>query len=336
LSEAFALCPALVLVPSDPVAVAEAAETLVRRIEDLGAPVEPTRPGRVLIATVPIERLYGGRAGVLVRLQDCAPSARVGAAPGRFSALAATRRARPGRPVIISPPAIREFLAPLPLATLVEDGGVDETLVASLTRLGINRLGALEALGRIALRDRFGPGGVYAWQLAAGVDPTPLAPREPLEPMRETLAFSDPAMTRGALEHALRVLVERLMQHPHRHSREPRLLRLDARLVGGGSWSCAVVLREPTADPARLRLALAAKIDQLPAPVVELAIEVMSLAEANRQDPLLMDADGARARRLADAVGHVRASLGEGAALHVVAVDTESRLPERRYGLAPR
>ena len=52
--------------------------------------------------------------------------------------------------------------------------------------------------------------------------------------------------------------------------------------------------------------------------------------------PLFREDGEARAARLASAVGQVRAALGESAALHVVAVDEASRLPERRFGLAPR
>src|SRR6478735_10294038 len=248
LSEALALCPQLALLPPDPVAVEEATELLYDRLEDLGLPLEPAGPGRALLATDPVERLYGGRAAVLMRLQDTAPGGRIGAAPGRFPALAATRRARTGRPVSVTPPAVREFLAPLAIEALVEDGGVDPVLVEALRRLGIDRLGRLEAIGRLQVRDRFGPAGEHAWRLANGDDPAPLRPRAVPELLRETLVLADAAVTEGTLEHALRVLVERLLERPDRRGREPRTLRLGARLVGGGSWSVTAPLREPTAD----------------------------------------------------------------------------------------
>jgi protein ImuB len=335
LSEALALCPGLALLPPDPVAVAVANEQLLGRIEDLGIPVEPAGPGRALLATDPVERLYGGRASVLMRLQELAPTGRVGAAPGRFPALAATRRARPGRPVVVTAPAVREFLAPLAVSTLTADGAVPHALVTSLERLGIDRLGAVEALGRVRLRDRFGRDGERAWQLASGDDPTPLRPRAPLQAMRESIRMPDATTTEGALDHALRVLVERLLARPDRQGREPRVLVLGARLVGGGSWSVDASLREPTADPARIRLALQAKLARLPAPAEELTLEITALAPGNRQGPLFREDGEVRIARLASAVSQVRAALGEDAALQVVAIDVDSRLPERRYGLAP-
>ena len=236
----------------------------------------------------------------------------------------------------VTPPAVREFLAPLAIESLVEDGEVDPALVEALRRLGIDRLGRLEAIGRLQVRDRFGPAGEHAWRLASGDDRTPLRPRPVLEAMRETLVLPDAAVTEGTLDHALRVLVERLLARPDRRGREPRTLRLGARLVGGGSWSVTAPLREPTADAGRIRLALQAKLQALPAPAEELTVEIARLAPGNRQVPLFREDGEARAARLASAVGQVRAALGESAALHVVAVDEASRLPERRFGLAPR
>jgi protein ImuB len=142
--------------------------------------------------------------------------------------------------------------------------------------------------------------------------------------------------TEQALTHALRVLIERLLARPERRGREPRTLRLGARLVGGGSWHCEVALREPTADRTRLALALDAKLRLLPAPAEELAVELGDLAPGNRQEPLFRTSGAARRTRLDGAVRQLRAAVGETAALRVVEVDAESRLPERRFGLVPR
>ena len=95
-------------------------------------------------------------------------------------------------------------------------------------------------------------------------------------------------------------------------------------------------LREPTADRDRLLLALIAKLRLLPAPADELAVELGDLAPGDRQQPLFREEGAARAARLEAAARQVRAAVGENAALHVVAVDEASRLPERRFGLAPR
>src|SRR5262249_45427599 len=92
LTEALALCPGLVLVPPDPLAVAAAHEALLGRLEAIGAEVEPVGTGGALFEVRPIERLHGGLEGVLrtaARVMAPGLRPRLGAAPGRFPALAA-------------------------------------------------------------------------------------------------------------------------------------------------------------------------------------------------------------------------------------------------------
>ena len=108
LTEALALCPGLALLPPDPIAVETAGEALLQRLEAIGAAVEPVAPGCALFAVAPIERLHGGLAGVLRRAAAIVPATlrpRLGAAPGRFPALAAARRARPVAPLCCAPAA---------------------------------------------------------------------------------------------------------------------------------------------------------------------------------------------------------------------------------------
>jgi hypothetical protein len=113
-------------------------------------------------------------------------------------------------------------------------------------------------------------------------------------------------------------------------------LRLQARLITGESWSCEAPLREPTADVPRLVLALLPKARRLPAPAERLALTLAELSADPRQLTLLQREGAERLRRIDEATGQVRSAVGEGALLRVVGIDPASRLPERRYGLAPR
>ena len=112
--------------------------------------------------------------------------------------------------------------------------------------------------------------------------------------------LADAAVTEGTLDHALRVLVERLLQRPDRLAASRARCGIGARLVGGGSWSATppCASRPPTA--ARIRLALHAKLRELPAPAEELTVEIGGLAPGNRQSPLFREEGEARAARLAE------------------------------------
>src|SRR5438105_7897018 len=121
LGEALSRCPALRLVVPDPERATAAWESVLTALEEIGAAIEPVRPGEASFEADGLRRLYGGNLeGVLARARRAiAMPARLGAAPSRFCAFAAASRARPGRGAKIVPPgAERAFLAPLPVALL--------------------------------------------------------------------------------------------------------------------------------------------------------------------------------------------------------------------------
>ncbi len=338
LSEALTLCPGLLLVPPDPVGLQERAARLLRDIDALGLPVEEIAPGRVLIDATPGLRLHGGPRRLIERLHELAVAGetiRIGAAPTRFSALMAARLAR-RRPRVLGAEEVLAAIAPLPVRLLHEDGGVPAALCEALALVGIDRLGGVASLSRLAVRDRFGPAGITAWQMARGEDGAMVVAQTPPPVVRSVLTPPSPVATAEALEQAMGILIARTVLLPERGDALPRLLRLQARLITGESWTCEVPLREPTVDVPRLLLALLPKAQRLPAPAERLALTFAELSLGVPQLTLLEREGAERDRRLEDATEQVRAAVGDGALLRVVGIDPSSRLPEHRYGLAPR
>jgi protein ImuB len=139
------------------------------------------------------------------------------------------------------------------------------------------------------------------------------------------------------LRQALAALVDRLLSRDERGGRAPRRVAVSARLVGGGSWRRAVTLREATADGDRLRLALAPKLADLPAPATSLRLELGELTESAGRQAELVRPRGSRLReRLRDGLRQVRAAAGIDAVSTVVEVAPWSRIPEARAILVPR
>ncbi|MGA0122038.1 MAG: hypothetical protein ACO3KD_03405, partial [Gaiellales bacterium] len=178
LGEALALCPALALVPPDPAGARRIGESLLAGAEALGLPVEPLGPDRALLDAAPALRLHGGPDRLIRRLQALLPDAglRIGAAPARFAALAAARSAR-RRPRILAAGEVQAALAPLPVRLLHADGGACPDVCRALELVGIDRLGGLAALPRLAVRDRFGAAGLVAWRMSRGEDGALIVPR---------------------------------------------------------------------------------------------------------------------------------------------------------------
>jgi protein ImuB len=334
LGEALARCPELELVSGDPIAVAAAWERALSSLEGIGAAVEPQRPGLVCFDADGLRGLYGGSEELVIAAARRAIGvpARIGGAPTRFCALAAAMSARPRRPALVRDRA-GAYLRGQPVS-LLRSRTATAPLVATLERLGIETLGELAAMERAALADRFGNAGTLAHRLACGEDDPP-RPRRAAELLAESLELDESA-SGPALEHALGVLIDRLLARRERRGRSLRGATLAARLVGGGSWRVSVAFRESLADPRRMRLVLAPRLALLPAPALVLALSAEQFGPAaGGQRSLIAPAIELRRERLREAVRQARAAAGADAALRVVAVDIASRVPERRMMLAP-
>jgi protein ImuB len=355
LGEALARCPTLALIPPDPMGVADAWEKVVVRLESVGAAVETDGPGVAFFDASALARLHGGRraddpaAALKARQRSAHPPpppwlagvvsavraglrlpARIGAGPSRFCALAGAARARSRRTEIVDG---ARALAGEPVALLRRREEV-AGLVEPLERLGIGTLGQLARLPRATVADRFGRTGELAHDLAHGRD-TPLRPREPGETLEELLELPESA-SGAQLERALVLLVDKLLARRERRGRTLRSVVLGARLVEGGTWRERVVFREALADPVRMRLTLGQRLLLLPAPAeaLQLSVERFGPPHAGAR-ALFDDRNAQRGARLREAVRQARAVAGPEAALRVLEVDPDSRVPERRSVLAP-
>jgi protein ImuB len=370
LGEALARCPELVLVPPDPERADAAWEEVLVALEGIGAAVESDRAGEAFFAIRGLRGLWGGDAeGVLERARRAIVlPTRLGAGPTRLGAVAAALRSSPrrrrssrpspaGRFVVVPDGAARAFLAPLPIALLRDrlermppasrdgaGGGPGAARTASLPgavgfvdkleRLGVRTIGELAALPDDAIADRFGEPGLAALRMARG-EPERLRPRRPREQLVEVLELPE-AVSGLQLERTLELLVDRILANPRRRGRSFRRLRLFARLAAGGGWRGDATLRQASADPLRVRLALAPKLGELPAPATALGLRVLALGPAGGEQPALARDERERRReRIGEAVRQARAAAGADAVLRVLEVDPESRVPERRVTLTP-
>ncbi|NLT06407.1 MAG: hypothetical protein GXY03_08850 [Solirubrobacterales bacterium] len=333
--EALSRCPELRLVPPDPAGVRELWEVVLERIESIGGAPESDRPGVACFAADGLRGLHGGDLdGVLTAARRVLGRARLGAAPSRFGAWCAAVQTTSRRPALTVPArSLRGFLAPLPVALLRSRPEV-ETVPETLERLGLRTLGEVAALPAPALAERFGHPGVVAGELARGRDAPP-RPRRPPEPVAERVDLHE-GVSGQQLERTLELLIARLLARRERRERGLRAVALSARFVAGGTWRAVATLRHASADPERIALALAPRLAELPAPAESLTLEVEAFGPPAREQTRMLDGGaGERRTRLVEAVRQARQAAGEAAALRVLAVDPDSRVPERRAVLAP-
>jgi protein ImuB len=338
LGEAMSRCPALRLIPPDPEGVRSLWNGVLDRLEAIGAAVESDRAGAAFFESAGLHGLHGGDlAGVLAAASRAlGPGARFGAAPSRFAAHAAALQVRPRRgrrAHVVEESDVQDFLAPLPVALLRTRPEL-QALPEVFERLGIRTLAEVAELPSRAVAERFGHPGLLAHDLAHGRD-FPLDPRRPPEPVSERLDLPE-AASGQQLERALELLVARVLARRERRGRSLRALAISARFVAGGTWRTAITLRRASADTERILLTLGPKLAELPAPAESLALEVEAFGPPAQDLGRLLD-EGAAVRRgrLGEAVRQARQAAGSEAALKVLEVDPQSRIPERRVVLAP-
>ena len=148
--------------------------------------------------------------------------------------------------------------------------------------------------------------------------------------------FPEPMAALPALEAAAWLLLGEIAGAAHGRGAALRTLMLRARLSDGGSWVRDLTLREATADPERLALAALPRLTEITGPVDELWIGGdASGALAGHQLTAIPSPAQERRTRAGAAVRQVRAAQGHEAMLRVVEIEPWSRLPERRWALAP-
>ena len=338
LGEAMSRCPGLRLVAPDPEGVRSLWGAVLDRLEGIGAQVESDHAGAAFFGAEGLHGLHGGDlSGVIAAARRAlGPGARFGAAPSRFASHAAALQVRPQRnrnSHVVIDETVRDFLSPLPVSLLRTRPEL-QALPDVLERLGIRTLGEFSSLPSRAVAERFGHPGLLALDLSRGRD-TPLEPRRPFEPVVERLDLPE-AASGQQLERALELLIARVLARRERRGRSLRGLAVSARFVAGGTWRTSVTLRHASADPARIRIVLAQRVAELPAPSESLALEVEAFGPpAHDQGRLLDEAAAVKRTRLGEAVRQARQAAGADAALRVLDVDPDSRIPERRAVLAP-
>ncbi|MDN4473109.1 DNA polymerase Y family protein [Demequina zhanjiangensis] len=209
------VCPELTILGYDEGRDAREFESVAVAAEQVVSGVEISRPGLLMIPSEGASRFHGSEEALAEALvgavAEAGGEAQVGAADGLLAAVMAARSS-----VMIPPGESPDFLAPLPLDSLVhaamERGRRTEaeSLAEVLARLGLHTLGQFAALPAGDVLARFGPIGAWARRMALGLDVAPPVLRRTEEDIAVEQTFEDPAERIEQLGWAARDAAERL------------------------------------------------------------------------------------------------------------------------------
>lgn len=229
--EAQARCSQLLVIEHEPDRDARRFEPVARAVAELVPSIEITEPGLLTFATRGPSRYVGGDEHLACRIHEILAgqlgagiATGVGVADGRFAAGVAARRAvllqdatggqvtNVGRSVVVppGPAATAAFLAPIPVRSLHEVGGVPVELVGLFERLGLRRLGQVAEIPQGDLLARFGGDGAFAGTLASGGDPRLPGTAAPPRELVATRSFDDPVQQIEPLGFVARQLADEL------------------------------------------------------------------------------------------------------------------------------
>ncbi len=149
-------------------------------------------------------------------------TASAGVAPNKFLAKIASDWRKPDGLFVIQPGDIDSFLPPLPVGRLPGVGKVTE---ARLGELGIRTVGDLRALELSDLEGRFGRNGARLYELARGIDLSPVVPNRPTQSISAEDTFERDVLLAETAP-LIRRLAEKIWSASRRESRVARTVVL--------------------------------------------------------------------------------------------------------------
>jgi DNA polymerase-4/protein ImuB len=340
LREVVPLCPNAMVLQPDPVRTAAVLEAVLTDLQHVSPIVEPADDGYFFLDLRGLQSMYGQLETLEAAIRAAVPPLlrpRLGFASGKFAAAVAARMAEPGAnaPACVIPAAeTQTFLKDLSVRHLLM---LEAEVQHRLELLGVRTIGDLAGLPFNAVQAQLGPPGAHAWRVAHGKDAEAVIARPLLATVQDGLRFDDPLGSVDAVMAAIDQLLAHTYSQPALQGRSVRQVRLRALLSDGTSWERLYTFKDALSTRDAARRALKSKLDLPnglpPAPIDELALELLGLGgEAARQPGLFV----ARARQLAEiaeAARQLRARYGRVPLYHAIEVEPWSRLPERRWAL---
>ena len=338
LREVPSFCPEAIVLRPDPVRVAAVRDAVLARLRRVSPAVEPADE-ELFLDLRGLARLYGGELGALERaIRAAIPPLlrpRIGVAHGKATAAIAARRAPSTGLCVVPAEDAPAFLAPLPVTVLPL--APDE--IRWLERLGLRSVGDLARLPFAAVQAQLGPAGAGAWRLAHGRDDATIIPSHPEPSARAALCLDDPLASVEAIVAGVDRLLASAFANPALAGRAARRARLRALLVDESSWERTWTFKERLASSAAAHRALVAKLmlpnGLPPAPVVELSLELLDLGGEPGRQPGLFTARAPQLGTIVEAARQLAARYGDVPLYRAVEVEPWSRIPERRWALAP-
>ena len=332
LEKALTLRPDAALIEADMPLYRERWNSVLDSLEQRSPVVEDVGLGLAYVDLRGLEKLYGGEAGIIKAILDSVSQIyrpQVGVAGGKFPAYVAALQAE-SLGAIRAPEDAAAFLAEMPIMHLPTSWKIKERLLD----FGLDLMGSIARLPFNTMQGEFGKEGARLWQLANGLDDTPLMSRQHEETFVREVAFATPTVSLPAILVVLESLLARAFTGSLR-GRFARVALLEGRADNGSTWSKRIGFREPVGSCDRAMFVLRSRLDNLalPGPLETLSLTLSGInGETGRQESMFPEVR--HLARLDESIRELRVRLGQQPPIYRVReVEPWSRIPERRRAL---
>jgi len=295
--------------------------------------VEKAELGCAYVRLDGLESMYGGEARLITALLDAVPaefSPRVGVASGKFPAYVAAVSS-PGGQVTRVPADVAGFLRDFSIG-LLPLSLEDQT---RLHEFGFRTLGQVADVAPGPMQAQFGPAGKRAWELASGIDLSPLIPDKREETISEFLTFPSPTITQNAIATAAEALLRRAFARKEIRGRYVRTATIESEIYRRPSWIKEFVFKEPVGswDAAFFVINNALETVAFEGPPEDMKLTLAGfMGETGRQGSLLTEVRPHD--QLREMVRQVEAQGNRVSPLYQIRdLEPWSRVPERRQAM---
>ncbi len=230
LAQAYRLCPKAFFLQGSFPAYRDASEKFMMILADFSPCLEPAGLDEAYLDVTGCES-YGIPSQLALSIKDRVKKelklvASVGLASCKVVAKIASDLGKPDGLVEVAAGQEKDFLAPLPIASLP---GVGKKTEQTLKGMGIKTIGQLAALPPELLKSRFGAAGMMIHHYANGVDNGDVEPPGEAKSISRETTFAEDTLDRAFLQAILRYLCERVGAELRQEGKHARTITLKLR-----------------------------------------------------------------------------------------------------------
>jgi DNA polymerase-4 len=230
LAQAYRLCPKAIFLQGSFPAYRDASGRFMEILADFSPCLEPAGLDEAYLDVTGCEA-HGTSRQLASRIKERVKKelkliASVGMASCKVVAKIASDLGKPDGLVEVAAGQEKDFLVPLPVASLP---GVGKKTEQALKAIGISTIGQLATLPPEAINNRFGAAGVMIHHYANGIDNREVEPPGEAKSISRETTFAEDTLDRAFLQAILRYLCERVGAELRQESKHARTITLKLR-----------------------------------------------------------------------------------------------------------